>query len=74
MQQSNYIPRISCRFKFRDITIDELKIVCKDLNNKPGFNRISSKIILNSWKVIGRALLDIVNKSITMESFPNNWK
>ena len=72
MQYSNYIPRIISRFKFRQIIIDELNMVCKDLNNKPNFNRISSKITLNSWNVIGSTLLDIVNKSITIESFPDN--
>ena len=41
-------------------------IVCKGLNNKPDFNRISSKIMLYSY--------NIVNKPVTMGSFPDNWK
>ena len=65
---------ISSRFNFREITIDKLKIVCKDLNNKPYFKRISTKIIINSWNVVGRTLLDIKNKPITMGCFLNNWK
>ena len=47
-QYSNYIHMISSRFKFREIPINELKIVCKELDNKPDVNRISSKITLNS--------------------------
>lgn len=68
------LPVINHQFKFRAISIEDLKSICKTLKNKPDFNKISSKMILDNLDTIGKVMLDIINTSFRTGIFPENWK
>lgn len=74
VQYVNNIEQNDCKFKFRAINIDELKSVCKSLKNKPDFNKLSPKIIIDNWNILGHEILKIVNTSLMRGEFPNSWK
>lgn len=74
VQYINRVPVINNRFKFRAITIVELKNICKKLKKKPDYNNVSTKIILDNWDIIGHFLMDIINKSFETGIFPETWK
>lgn len=74
VQYKNHIQRTNKIFKFREITIAELKSVVKELKNKPDFNKISTKIILDNWNTTGEILRKIINQSIKTGIFPESWK
>lgn len=68
------IEQSASKFKFRAINIYELKSVCKSLKNKQDFDKLSPKIILDNWNVLGHEILKIVNTSLMRGEFPNSWK
>ena len=74
MQYKNQIPVINCRFKFRAISLLELKNICKTIKKKNDYRRISNNILLDNWDLIGNILVEIINKSLETEVFPDNWK
>lgn len=74
LEYVNYVIPTASKFKFRQITIDELKEICKSLKNKTDFDRISPRTILDNWSQLGKTLLDLVNRSISTGEFPNSWK
>lgn len=74
VQYVNRITVINSKFKFREITLEELKTICKSLKKKSDYNKISSDMIINSWHIVGRIMLSIVNKSLQTGVFPENWK
>lgn len=74
VQYINQIQITNKKFKFSAITILELKNIVKDLKNKPDYNKISTKIILENWNTTGKVLLKIINKSLETGEFPENWK
>lgn len=74
VQYTNNIPVITSKFKFRAISLTELKNVCKGLKEKPDFNKVSIKIVLDNWNIIGKNMLNIINKSLETGVFPENWK
>ena len=51
VKYSNEIPVINSEVKFSSITIDKIRAICKGLKNKPDYNKISNKIVLNSWNI-----------------------
>ena len=65
---------IDCRFKFRAISLLELKNICKTIKKKNDYRRISNNLILDNWDLVGNILLEIINKSLETGIFPDNWK
>ena len=61
-------------FKLRAINLHEIKLLCKKIKNKPDFKKVTIKITLENWDIIGKILLKILNTSINNGIFPNNWK
>lgn len=59
---------------FRAISLEKLRNICKDLKDKPDYNKISTKMLLNNWNIIGKHLLYMVNTSLHSGIFPENWK
>lgn len=74
MQYINQVPVIYNNFEFRAITILELKNICKSLKNKPDYNNVSTKILLDNWNITGNILLEIINNSLETGLFPESWK
>lgn len=70
----NQIERTNAKFKFRLVTIDELKRICKELKNKSDFDRVSPRIIVDNWNVLGPYLHKLINKSLETGNFPTSWK
>lgn len=60
-------------FKFRQITINELIIICKRINNKSAFN-LNIKIFLDCFDIIGPIIVKIINLSFARGEFPSNLK
>lgn len=73
-QYKNFIPITNTRFKSKQITIDELKLILKSLNNKKDMNFCNIGIIIDSIDLIGENLLSIINLSIESGTFPDSWK
>ena len=71
VQYKNQIPVINCRF--RAILLLELGNTCKTIK-KTDYRRISNKLILDNWDFVANILLEILNKLLETEMFPNNWK
>ena len=59
VQYKNQIPVINCRFKFRVISLSELKNICKTFKKKNDYKGISSNLILDNWDLVGNILLEI---------------
>ena len=74
VEYKNHITQVTTNFKFREVTIQELKAICKNLKNKPDFDRISPKIILEQWDLIGPAIHSVINESLRTGVFPETWK
>ena len=72
MEYKNQIPVINCKFKFRAISLLELRNICKTIKMINDYRRISSIIILDNWDLIGNILREIINKSLEMGIFPDN--
>ena len=49
VQYKNQIPVINRRFKFRAISLLELRNICKTIKKKNDYRRISNNIILDNW-------------------------
>ena len=52
----------------------ELRNNCKTIKKKNDYRRISNNLVLDNWDLVGNIWLKIINKSLEMESFPDNWK
>ena len=74
VQYKNQIPVINCRFKFRVISLLELRNICKTIKKNNDYRRISNNLILDNWDLVGNILLEIINKSLETGIFPDNWK
>ena len=54
VQYKNQIPVINCRFKFRAISLLELRNVYRTIKKKNDYKRISSNnLILDNWDLVG---------------------
>lgn len=73
-QYKNCIHSTNSRFKFRLITIEELKSIIKTINNKKDMNLCTIKMISDSMDLIGENLLSIINNSMISGVFPECWK
>lgn len=71
--ESNVLAATS-EFKFKEITLNELKNIVIQMNNKKDCNAFSVSMLLDSWIVIGAVLLKIINQSIIEGVFPQDWK
>lgn len=67
-------PVINTKFTFTAITIQELRLLCKNMKNKCDNDKVSVSMILDNWNTAGKALLDIINKSLETGVFPEKWK
>lgn len=74
VQYAGNIPVINSQFKFRAISIEELKIICKGVKNKSDYNKITSRMLLDNWNLVGKIMLDIINTSLEKGVFPASWK
>ena len=74
VQYENKMTVIDIKFTLCAINLQEIKIIYKDLNKKPDYNRINKNLILDNWDIVGDKILHIVNKSLETGSFPKNWK
>ena len=74
VQYVNNLPVITNRFKFRAMTTEEIKNICKIMKNKPDYNNVTIKIIVDDWNILGARIRDIINMSMRTGVFPNNWK
>lgn len=63
-------------FKLRTISMSELKLSIKKMRatNSTGFDSISMRLIKQSAAVLYRPLLNMVNSSLTTNTFPNTLK
>ena len=48
-------------FKFRAITTQEIKNICESIENKPDYNNVTIKIIVDNWNILGTKIRDIIN-------------
>ena len=48
MQYVSNLPVITNKFKFRAITIEEIKNIYKSMKNKPDYNKVTIKIIVDN--------------------------
>ena len=64
---------INSKFKFQELTLEELKTIYKSIKKKSDCNKVSSEMIINRWHIVGRIILRIVTKSL-QKVFPENWK
>ena len=67
MQYVNTLPVITNIFKFRAITTEEIKNICKSMKNK-------SMLQLKLLWITGTKIRNILNMSMRTGVFPNNWK
>lgn len=74
VQYINNIPVITTRFRFRAVTIQDLQNICKNMKNKPDFNNVTIKLIMDNWNIIGKSMREIINKSLETGVFPDSWK
>ena len=44
------------------ITIEEIKNIYKRMKNKPDYNNVTIKIIVDNWNISGTKIRDIINK------------
>ena len=61
MQYVSNLPVITNKFKFRAITIEEIKNIYKSMKNKPDYNKVTIKIIVDNWNILGTNTRDIIN-------------
>ena len=52
VQYKNQIAVINCRFKFRTISLLELRNICKTIKKKIDYRGISN-LILDNWDLVG---------------------
>lgn len=74
VQYVNQIHVLNSKFKFREINLQELKNICKDIKNKPDFNNVSMKLVMDNWEIMGEIMMKIINKSLQTGEFPETWK
>ena len=71
------LPRVnSDALRLTPITLDELKQIISSLPHKTSVadNILDIKLIKLIFPVVGRTLLQIINKSIVTETVPESWK
>lgn len=73
-QYNNLISNTGCKFKLNRISMHDLKLVLKSLNNKKDMNYVKPSMFIDAIDLIGENLLSIINKSIQDGVFPNTWK
>jgi len=57
------------------ISLEDLHTIVKKQKNKaPGEDGLTAKILRASWPAMGDRLLQIVNRCLTLEVFPDTWK
>ena len=64
MQFVKRITMINSKFKFRGITLEKLKTICKSIKKKSDYNKVSSDMIINIWHLVGRIMLRTYEKII----------
>ena len=69
-QYLNNLDGITNRFKFRAITTEETKNVCKSMKNKKDYNNVTIQIIVDNWNILGTKIRDIINMSMRAGVFP----
>ena len=74
VQYKNQIPVINCRFKFRALSLLELRNICKTIKKKNDYRRISNNLILDNWDLVGNILLEIINKFLATGIFSDKCK
>lgn len=73
-QYKNHINNITTTFKFKLITLNELKTIIDEIKNKSDMNFINTEVIKDSFELIGENLLSILNCSLSEGTFPDVWK
>ena len=71
------LPRVStCSFKLSAVSYTELRRVVMGLRNTStcGVDGITSRMVKNTFSVIGHILLRLVNDSLINCTVPNSWK
>lgn len=68
---NNNIPEFC---QFREISIDKLRAVVASMKNFAGVDNISKRVLEDSMDVVGDRLLRIINGSLSMGVFPQEWK
>ena len=44
------------------------------MKNKPDHECVSTNVIIDNWNVLGNVLFRIINTSLEIGIFPENWK
>ena len=44
------------------------------MKNKPVYNNVTIKVIIDNWNILGTKIRNIINMSMRTVVFPNNWK
>ena len=44
------------------------------MKKKPDYNSVNINMILDNYNTIGDVILKIINKSLEMSIFPENWR
>lgn len=60
--------------EFQQITLSDLSKIVNDLDNKAGYEIMDSKLIKNTFGVIGHVLLHFINISLQYGKFPSELK
>lgn len=65
---------IPVQFKFRGVTMSEIKNCCRELKNNTDEYFMNAKVLLDSMIVIGHQVADIINDSFSSGIFPHALK
>ena len=63
-------------FSFRRIQVDELRNEIKNIKvfKSPGIDNVASKVLKDDFTILEEQFLYILNKSIDLHTFPEDWK
>lgn len=59
---------------FSTITLEKLRSVVLSLETKSGSDEISSRVLKDSFDVVGEFLLEVINSSLASGVMPGSWK
>ena len=70
---------LSCRgtgFSFRRIQVEELRNKIKNIKvvKSSGIDNVASKVLKDAFTILEEQFLYILNKSIYLHEFPDDWK
>lgn len=81
---SNSIPRMNTIdsnfresnsvFKFRQINVRELWLICKSINKKKDSTSLNIEVILDCFEIVGPIIVRVINDSFKFGEFPRNLK